>query len=200
VYTIQQQSNGRFVDAHDEEAGKDFNLNTRPKQDNDTQRWILNHLGQNEFTIQHKSTGRFVDAYEFQDDFSLVTRFKENSDTQHWILTPITVFYTIQQLSTGRFVDAHDGAWGPFEGFTMNTRGKQDNDSQVWILKYVRGGIFSEALFEGGKTFTVQQNSTGRFAHASDIQEFDFALVTSPEQPNGTQHWVFKKPPMLVQP
>ena len=40
VYTIQQKSNGRFVDAHEIE-GKDFALVTRTAQNNDTQRWLI---------------------------------------------------------------------------------------------------------------------------------------------------------------
>ena len=40
VYTIQQQSNGRFVDAH-ETAAKNFALVTRTAQNNDTQRWVI---------------------------------------------------------------------------------------------------------------------------------------------------------------
>jgi hypothetical protein len=85
VHTIQQQSNSRFVDAHDE-AGKDFTLVTRETQDNDTQRWILNHLGQNGYTIQHKRTGRFVDVHKIQEfDFALVTRPEQNNDTQRWL-------------------------------------------------------------------------------------------------------------------
>jgi hypothetical protein len=40
AYTIQQKSNGRFVDAH-EIAGKDFALVTRTAQNNDTQQWRI---------------------------------------------------------------------------------------------------------------------------------------------------------------
>ena len=43
VYTIQQKSNNRFVDAH-EIAGKDFALVTRTAQNNDTQRWLIKSL------------------------------------------------------------------------------------------------------------------------------------------------------------
>lgn len=200
VYTIQQQSNGRFVDAHDKEAGKDFTLVTREAQYNFSQRWVLNHLGQNVYTIQHRSTGRFVDAHEIPGfDFTLVTRPRQDNDTQRWLLTPVSVFYIIQQQSTGRYVDAHDGPWGPFDDFALNTREAQPNDSQRWILNYVGGGIFSEVLFEDGKIFTIQQKSTGRFVDAHEIPERDFALVTRPEQPNDTQRWLFKKPPLVVQ-
>lgn len=89
IYTIQQQSNSRFVDAH-EYAGKDFALITRPEQNNDTQRWILMHLGNDVYTIQQKSNGRFMDAYEgAAQDFALVTRTAQNNDTQRWILKPL---------------------------------------------------------------------------------------------------------------
>jgi len=40
LYTIQQKSNGRYVDAH-EYAEKDYALVTRSPQNNDTQKWIL---------------------------------------------------------------------------------------------------------------------------------------------------------------
>ena len=44
LYTIQQQSNGRFVDAH-EYSGKDFALVTRPAQNNRTQQMDSNTCG-----------------------------------------------------------------------------------------------------------------------------------------------------------
>jgi hypothetical protein len=40
VYTIQQRSNGRYVDAH-EASNNDYRLVTRPRQDNRTQQWLL---------------------------------------------------------------------------------------------------------------------------------------------------------------
>jgi hypothetical protein len=89
VYTIQQQSNGRFVDAH-ELAAEDFRLVTRPAQNNTTQRWILTQVGAagSVYTIQQQSNGRFVDAHELAaEDFRLVTRPAQNNTTQRWILT-----------------------------------------------------------------------------------------------------------------
>jgi V8-like Glu-specific endopeptidase len=44
VYTIQQKSNNRFVDAH-EVAANDFSVVTRPAQNNDTQGWALDSRG-----------------------------------------------------------------------------------------------------------------------------------------------------------
>ena len=48
------KSNGRFVDAH-EITEKDFALVTRTAQNNDTQRWVLTHLGGHTYTIQQKA-------------------------------------------------------------------------------------------------------------------------------------------------
>jgi hypothetical protein len=86
-YTIQQLSNGRFVDAHDN-SEQDFRLVTGPDQNNDTQKWILTHLGESIFTIQQLSNGRFVDRplkVEFNDSF-LVTRPANDSNFQRWLI------------------------------------------------------------------------------------------------------------------
>ena len=133
VYTIQQKSNGRFVDAH-EIAEEDFALVTRTAQNNNTQRWILTPLGDNTYTIQQKSNGRFVDAHEIAEkDFTLVTRTAQNNNTQRWILTPLgNNTYTIQQKSNGRFVDAHEIAE---KDFALVTRPAQNNDTQRWLIK-----------------------------------------------------------------
>lgn len=40
MYTIQQKSNGRFLDAH-EISEKDFSVVTRTAQNNDTQLWVI---------------------------------------------------------------------------------------------------------------------------------------------------------------
>ena len=86
VYTIQQKSNVRFVDAH-VTGGRDFSLVTRTAQNNNTQKWKLMHLGNDTYTIQQKSNGRFVDAHEHGGkDFSLVTRTAQNNDTQRWLI------------------------------------------------------------------------------------------------------------------
>jgi len=132
VYTIQQVSNGRFVDAH-EHSGEDYRLVTRSAQNNDTQRWIITPRGHNRYTIQQKSNGRFVDAHEHSgEDYRLVTRFAQNNDTQRWIITPIGHnMYTIQQKSNGRFVDAHEHSG---EDYRLVTRSAQKNNTQRWLL------------------------------------------------------------------
>jgi hypothetical protein len=40
LYTVQQKSSARFMDAHEIEE-KDFALVTRPEQNNNTQWWLI---------------------------------------------------------------------------------------------------------------------------------------------------------------
>ena len=88
VYTVRQQSNGRFVDAH-EAAANDFSVVTRTAQNNDTQRWVVMPVGDGSFTIQQLSGRRFVDAHDTAaNDFSVVTR-TENNDTQRWFFSRV---------------------------------------------------------------------------------------------------------------
>ena len=179
LYTIQQQSNGRFVDAH-EHSGEDFGLVTRPAQNNRTQRWMLIPVG-GVFTIQQKSNGRFVDAHEHSGEDSLVTRTAQNNDTQKWVLTRfggpyIGGLYTIRQKSNGRFVDAYQSSG---DDFALVTRTAKNNEAQRWIVTPL-----------GNNAFTIQQQSTGRFVDAHEIEGKDFGLVTRNAQNNDTQRWI----------
>ena len=180
LYTIQQRSNDRFVDAH-EHAGEDFRLVTRPAQGNDTQRWEVETIGL-VCTIQQLSNGRFVDAHEHAgEDFRLVTRTAQNNDTQRWVITPVPgrlVTYTIQQLSSGRFVDAHEHAG---QDFRLVTRTAQNNDTQRWMLSSI-----------GGCNYTIQQAINGRFVDAHEHGGEDFRLVTRTAQNNDTQRWTLR--------
>jgi hypothetical protein len=131
VYTIQQESSGRFLDAH-QRADEDFSVVTRKEQNNDTQRWILMPEG-NVYTLQQKSSGRFLDAHQrAAEDFNVVTRKEQNNDTQRWILTPEGNGFTIRQQSSDRFLDAHQRA---DEDFAVVTRKEQNNDTQRWLIK-----------------------------------------------------------------
>lgn len=131
-YTIQQKSNGRFLDAH-LSSGNDFSVVTRSAQNNDTQRWRLTPVG-NAYTIQQVSNGRFLDAHlSSGNDFSVVTRPAQNDDTQRWVVQSVGHnTFTIQQLMNGRFVDAHESA---SRDYSVVTRGPQKNDTQQWIIK-----------------------------------------------------------------
>ena len=53
----------RFLDAH-EIPQLDFNVVTRPFQNNNTQHWKLTNVGGKVHTIQQVSNGRFLDAHE----------------------------------------------------------------------------------------------------------------------------------------
>jgi hypothetical protein len=178
TFTIQQQSNNRFVDAH-EDSGHDFRLVTRPAQNNTTQRWVIKPIG-GIYTIQQKSNNRFVDAHEDSGhDFRLVTRPAQNNTTQRWVITHEGGPFTIQQQSNNRFVDAHDNAG---KDFAFVTRTAQNDDTQRWILTPA-----------GANTFTIQQKSNGRFMDAHEDQGHDFSLVSRPAQNNNTQKWVIKR-------
>ena len=174
VYSIQQKSNGRFVDAH-EYAGKDFALVTRPVQNNETQRWFIRPVG-GVYKIQQKSNGRFVDAHEIAEkDFSLVTRNDQNNDSQQWILMHVGGPYTMQQKSNGRLVNAHNSSG---KDFAVVTRPAQQDESQQWNI-----------TLSANNSFIIQQKSTGRYMDAHEIEGRDFALVTRPAQDNNTQLW-----------
>ena len=180
TYTIQQKSNNRFLDAH-ENSSKDFSVVTRTAQNNDTQRWILTPVG-GVYTIQHKSNNRFMDAHEnAAKDFSIVTRSAQNNNTQRWVLIHqegTLCTYTIQQLSSVQFMDAHEHSG---EDYSAVTRKAQHNDTQRWILAPL-----------GGDTFTIQQKSNDRFLDAHESSANDYSVVTRTKQNNDTQRWIFK--------
>ncbi len=129
TYTIQQKSNRRYLDAH--EGSNDNSVVTRNRQNNDTQRWIINPLGHNTYTIQQKSNRQYMDAHEGSNDNSVVTRNKQNNDTQRWIINPLGHnTYTIQQKSNRQYMDAHEGS----NDNSVVTRNRQNNDTQRWII------------------------------------------------------------------
>ena len=130
TYTIQQKSNGRYMDAH--EGSHDNAVVTRNKQNNDTQRWVLTSVGNNIYTIQQKSNGRYMDAHEGSHDNAVVTRNKQNNNSQRWIVTPLgNNTFAVQQKSNGRYMDAHEGSLDN----AVVTRDKQNNNTQRWIFK-----------------------------------------------------------------
>ena len=134
VYHIKQVSTGLkkggYVDAY-VTADQDLRMVLRGYQDNDTQSWRVNGVGNGNYTISQQRTGQFWDAHESADrDFQLVTRARQNSNSQRWKLEQqVDGYYTIMQVSTGRFVDAYDTALGDFQ---MVTRPQQANDTQRW--------------------------------------------------------------------
>ena len=179
VVTIRQQSTGRFLDAH-EIAERDFRVVTRPDQDNETQRWLLNPVGTVN-VIRQKTSGRFLDAFqsgfEGNVDFRLMTRDPAPDESQRWVVVPVgDGSVTIRQLSTNRLVDAHEIAENDFAAVT---RPAQDDATQRWILSSA-----------GANTVTMRQVSSSRFLDAHEVADKDFRVVTRPAQPDETQRWI----------
>ena len=87
IVTIQQRSNGRFLDAWDD-GSHDWFAVTRPAQNNASQQWRItwDDSGTSTGTIQQMSTGRYLDAHEIDGglDYHLLTRPQQNNDTQRW--------------------------------------------------------------------------------------------------------------------
>ena len=120
----------RFLDAH-EIPQRDFNVVTRPFQNNNTQHWRLTNVGGNVHTIVQVSSGRFLDAHEIASlNFRVVTRPQQNNDTQRWRLFGFGGgFFTIQHVSSGRFLEATlDG------DFQVVTRPQSGSNQQTWRL------------------------------------------------------------------
>jgi len=130
TYTIQQKSNGRFLDAH--EGSNDNSVVTRDWQNNTSQVWVFISVGKNRYTIQQKSSRQYMDAHEDSNDNSVVTRKKQGNTSQVWVLRSFGKnVYTIQQMSARRYMDAHEGS----HDNSAVTRNNQNNDTQRWIIK-----------------------------------------------------------------
>jgi hypothetical protein len=132
LFSIQQKSNGRYMDAYDY-PGTDYAVVSRTNQSNNTQRWIFMRVGYNTYTIQQKSTGRYLDAYDYDGtDFKAVLRPYQGNDTQKWVIVGESPnSYTIMQKSTGRYLDAHEYSE---KDFGLVTRPAQLNTTQEWII------------------------------------------------------------------
>ena len=139
IYTIQQASHGRFLDAWDD-GSNDWNVVTRPAQNNPSQQWLVtfDDSGAAMATIMQMSTGRFLDAHEIEPkDFHSVTRPRQTFDqTQIWQIASVGGGdYEIIQQSSARYLDAHEYAE---KDFGVVTRPRQSNPTQRWVLNFVR--------------------------------------------------------------
>jgi len=173
MYTIQQKSTNRFLDAYI--SSNNHNVVTRPAQNNDTQRWILTPI-EGTYTIQQKSTGRFLDAYTSSgNNFSVVTRSAQNNDTQLWIIKSVgNGIYTIRQKRNNRFLDAYTSS----NNHTAVTRPAQNNDTQEWVL-----------TLQDDSTYTIQHSNNNRYLDAYESSN-NFDVVTRTAQNNDTQRWI----------
>ncbi len=139
TYTIQHKSNGRYLDAH-ETSSKDYGVVTRPKQNNDTQKWFIMNDAErsNVYRILQISSLRYLDAYHNKPgkDFKVVTRPEQDNNTQKWIITKLYYnnSYRIEALGTRKFMDAYVQS---SKDYRAVTRRFQSNKTQEWILKKV---------------------------------------------------------------
>lgn len=135
-YTVQQLSNGRYVQAY-ESQDRDWAVVTRERQSGNSQTWYFRPVGNKTYTIQQKSSARYLDVDETANntdlDFAAVTRGLQNDDTQHWILTDIgDDVFTIQQKSSRKYLEAYQDQ---ARDYRLMVRPGQDNDTQKWIIK-----------------------------------------------------------------
>ena len=142
VFTIQQVSSGRFLDAWND-GTHDYDVVTRPGQGDRSQEWLVtfDDSGASMATLQQVSSGRFLDAHEISGlDFRVVTRPGPQGDqTQIWQVNSIGGgSYTIVQQSSQRSLDAHEIADKDFEAVTRP--GGQGDGTQDWRLNFVRNG------------------------------------------------------------
>ena len=108
IVSIIQRASQRWLDAH-EIPSLDFNVVTRPQQNNNTQNWIMTPEQGDLVRIQQVSSRRFLDAHEIPSvDFRVVTRPRQENNTQLWHLDIITGGggFTLRQASSDRFLDA----------------------------------------------------------------------------------------------
>lgn len=140
IFTIQQVSSGRFLDAWND-GTHDYDVVTRPGQGDASQEWLVtfDDSGTATGTIQQVSSGRFLDAHEIGElDFRAVSRPGGQTDnTQNWQVNSIGGgSYNIIQQSSGRLLDAHEIAEKDFECVTRP--GGQTDHTQEWRLNFVR--------------------------------------------------------------
>lgn len=191
TYTIQQVSNGRYLDAH-LVASDDFRVVTRNAQNNPTQLWVLNRKANGTYSIQQRSNMQYLDAHEGSHDNSIVTRPAQGNSTQEWRFKKLpNGNFTIRQRSNGRFMDAHEGV----KDNDVVTRNAQSNKTQQW--KIVRRtqptpqGPPAPVLKTG--TYTLQQVSNGRYLDAHLVASDDFRVVTRNAQNNASQLWALTR-------
>jgi V8-like Glu-specific endopeptidase len=177
VRTVRQASTGRYLDAW-QRGDKNFSAVTRPKESNDSQKWVFTRVGI-VVTLQQVSSGRFVDAYTSGNDHAAVTRAMQRNDTQHWVAVAVPGVpgtYTLQQLANRRFLDAYTAG----SNHAAVTRPAQGNATQRWRFTSVGAG---------SGEFTIRQAATGRYLDAHGSSAADHAVVTRPEQGDDTQRW-----------
>ena len=134
AFNIIHTASGLFLDSHEIEE-RDFNVVLRPRQDNDSQRWIMTRAEEGYRRIQQVSSGRFLDAHEYSGkDFRVVTRPRQDNRTQLWSMSVIDAHnrFILRQISSQRFLDAYVSESQDYQVVTRPE--KADFKGQLWIF------------------------------------------------------------------
>lgn len=187
VFTIQQKSNNRYLDASSV-AGRQ--ATTRPEQENDTQLWYVHGDSDNTLKFQQLSTGHCLDSWynNDEDDYKVVTRECEDIATQNWRVSVDNLFesganaHTIETAAGGRFLDAYQRSNDEYNAneFKAITRPAQDNDTQQWIFTRI------------GTVVSIEKENTDRFLDAYENGS-GYKLTAKFQQNNDSQKWILVK-------
>eukprot|EP00397_Hematodinium_sp_SG-2012_P003780 GEMP01003788.1.p1 GENE.GEMP01003788.1~~GEMP01003788.1.p1 ORF type:complete len:1096 (+),score=238.83 GEMP01003788.1:213-3500(+) len=203
LYTISQESSGRFLDAYSKpwpDPIYNFTLVTRIEQLDHSQDWYFQPRAYHEFRLQHMFSGRYVDAGN-RHGFTAFTVDQKTpavpSATQRFVLRKVAAapvlrgYYRLRQKSSQRFLDAYlpkDGKCDPHflnnipnPGCAVVTRTKEA-PSQIWLIEPQNGDIYNIR-----NNYTVMNLDS--FDQPASVWIFNFTAVLRPEQPDATQKW-----------
>lgn len=135
IYTVQQASNNRYLDAH-ESSAYDWRAVTREAQNNPSQQWAIRQDSSGYYTLVQQQTQRYLDAHENgKYDSGAVTRDAQNNASQQWSLIPVgnrryRIKRRLDALYLGAYVNGND--------YHAVLRTNQPGDpSQEWILTMI---------------------------------------------------------------
>ena len=141
IIRMKQLVTQRLLDAH-EHSNMDFSVVTRQPQNNDSQLWSCDHLG-DIYTITQSSSNRALDAQDdpgrdhgvFTTNATIVGTNEFSDRSKEWLILPDSDdSYSIRQVSGGRFLDAYESA---VKDYAAKTRNNLVADNQRWIIRPV---------------------------------------------------------------
>lgn len=191
VYTIQQSSSGRFLDAH-RSSQYQYSAVTRVDQSlvpiqKWTQLWAvrdhrlygngLSHSGH--YRIQQLANRRYLEDNAYYDSDVRTGPYRDNL-SQAWDIVPTgnSESYRVTTVD-GRYLDAYQSS-----SFSATTREFQDTDTQEWIFTPVAG------IFEIKKP-AAPGDIDGKDLYL-DAYEYsnNYKVVLREEQDNDSQLWI----------
>merc|ERR1719262_612041 len=99
-----------YLDAW-QDSWHDYDVVMRQAQGDDSQKWLVTKVGENEYTIQQKATMYYLDAWEdWSHDYRAAMRQAQGDDSQKWIITQpgANEECSIKQKATMRAMDAYE--------------------------------------------------------------------------------------------